>query len=78
MAARWTFRYDRVGDILYMDKCMPYAGQDSDELDDEIVVRRNPETGDIETLEVLFFMHRFQDNDAIELPVTGDLRLIEE
>jgi hypothetical protein len=39
MAAKLTFRLDKVGDILYIDKVKPYAEQDQDELGDEISAR---------------------------------------
>lgn len=50
-----TFQYDRDVDILYINTCEPYPEQESEELDDEIIARFNPNTGEIENLEVLFF-----------------------
>lgn len=55
MEAKLTFTYDREGDILYITKCRPYAEQESEELGDEVIARFNPATGEIESLEVLFF-----------------------
>ncbi len=55
MDAKLTFKYDREADILYINKCPPYAEQESEELGDEVVARLNPATGEIENLEVLFF-----------------------
>ena len=75
MEARLTFKYDREADILHIDKCDPYAEQESEELPDEIVARLNPTTGDVENLEVLFFSTRLLRSNLFELPVTGDLRL---
>ncbi len=75
MAAKLTFRYDRQGDTLYIDKCPPYAEQRSEELPDEVVARLNPKTGEVENLEVMFFSTRLLRNDLFELPVTADLRL---
>ena len=75
MDARLTFKYDREADILHIDKCDPYAEQESKELPDEIVARLNPATGDVENLEVLFFSTRLLRSNLFELPVTGDLRL---
>jgi hypothetical protein len=49
MEPKLTITYDRIGDILSIDRCQPYVGQESDMLDDEIVVRLNPETGAVET-----------------------------
>jgi hypothetical protein len=39
------------------------------------VARVNPETGEVENLEVLFFATRLLRADLFELPVTADLRL---
>jgi hypothetical protein len=75
MAAKLTFRYDEIGDILYVDKCKPYMGQESEMLEDEIVVRLNPETEEIETVEILWFKKRLEAGEKIELPVEAHLRL---
>ena len=75
MDARLTFKYDREGDILHIDKCLPYAEQESQELGDDVVARLNPSTGEIENLEVMFFSTRLLRSDLFQLPVTADLRL---
>ena len=75
MEAKLTFKYDREADILHIDKCPPYAEQESEELPDEIIARLNPDTGEVESLEVLFFSTRLLRTDLFELPVTADLRL---
>ena len=76
MAAKLRFKYDREADILHIDKCLPYAEQESEELPDEIVARLNPNTGEVENLELLFFTTRLLRADLFELPVTADLRLV--
>ena len=78
MDAKLTFRYDREGDILHIDKRPPYPEQESEELGDEVVARLNPETGEIENVEVLFFSTRLLRSDLFELPVTAELRLAKE
>lgn len=75
MKAKLTFKYDRQGDILYINKMPPYAEQESEELGDEVIARLNPKTGEIENLEVLFFSTRLLRSDVFELPITADLRL---
>jgi len=75
MGAKLTFKYDREGDILYINKTPPYPEQESEELGDEVIARLNPETGEIENLEVLFFSTRLLRSDLFELPITADLRL---
>jgi uncharacterized protein YuzE len=76
METKLRFTYDREADILHIDKCQPYAEQESQELKDEVIARLNPDTGEVENLEVLFFSTRLLRTDLIELPVTADLRLL--
>ena len=40
-----------------------------------MVARLNPDTGDVENVEVLFFSTRLLRRDVFELPVTADLHL---
>jgi uncharacterized protein YuzE len=76
MAEKLIFQYDREGDILYINKRPPYAEQESEELGDEVIARLNPETGEVENLEILFFSTRLLRSDTLELPVSADLRLV--
>ena len=75
MGEKLTFYYDREADILHISKREPYAQQESEELGDEVVARLNPTTGEIESLEVLFFSTRLLRGDLFELPVSANLRL---
>lgn len=75
MEAKLTFRYDREGDILYIDTCPPYPEQESEELGDDAIARLNPKTGEVENLEVLFFSTRLLRSNLFELPIAADLRL---
>jgi uncharacterized protein YuzE len=75
MDAKLTFKYDRETDILYIDKCPPYAEQESEELGDDIVARLNPATREVENLEVMFFSTRLLRQNLFEVPITGNLQL---
>jgi len=75
MDAKLTFRYDRDADILYIEKLRPYAEQESEELGDDVVARLNPDSGEVENLEVLFFSTRLLRGDTFEVPVNAELRL---
>ncbi|NEP57520.1 MAG: DUF2283 domain-containing protein [Symploca sp. SIO2G7] len=75
MEAKLTFEYDREGDIFYINKCLPYAEQESEEIDFGIVARLSPSTGEIENLEILFFSKRLLEKTLVELPIIADLRL---
>lgn len=74
MNDKLTFRYDREADILTIEKCLPYAEQESEELSPEVVARSNPRTREIEGLEVLFFSTRMRQDGSFDLPITADLR----
>lgn len=74
MESKLIFQYDREGDILYINKTPPYPEQESEELGDDVIARLNPETKEIENLEVLFFSTRLLRSDIFEIPVTAKLR----
>ena len=44
METKLTLKYDREADILYINRCAPYADQESEELGDDVVARLNPQT----------------------------------
>ena len=75
MGAKLTIRYDRVGDILYIDKVPPYEEQECDELEDGILVRVNPSNEEVEGLDILFYSKRLSQSESLELPVEVALRL---
>jgi len=75
MDKKLTFHYDREADILYIDQCKPYSEQESEELDDNIIIRLNPKTDQVETVEILFFSTRLLRSELLELPVDVDMKL---
>jgi hypothetical protein len=75
MGTNLTFQYDREADILYINTCSPYPEQESEELADEVIARFNPETDEIENLEVLFFSTRLLRRELFELPIAASLHL---
>jgi uncharacterized protein YuzE len=77
VGAKLTFKYDREADVLHIDKCPPYAEQDSEELGDEVIARLNRQTGEVENLEVLFFSTRLLRGDLFEIPVKAELHIAE-
>lgn len=74
MEKKLSFEYDRDGDILYINRCKPYAEQDSEELGDGLLARLNPLTREIETLELMFFSTRLLRSDFFELPIVAQFR----
>ena len=74
MSGKLTFDYDREGDILTLSKCPPHPGQVSEELGDDVIARLDPATGEIESLEILFFSTRLEQPQPFDLPVIAHLR----
>ena len=74
MVGKLTFQYDREGDILHIGSHPAHAAQETDELGDDVIARINPETGDVESLQVLFFSTRLLRSDFFELPIVAHLR----
>ena len=74
MDTKLRFRYDHEGDIFHIDTRAPYPEQESEELNDGITARLNPDANEIENLEVLFFSIRLLRSDLFELPVRAELR----
>ena len=68
MDARLSITYDKIGDILFMDVCRQHSGQDTDEIDDGVVVKFNLATGAIEFVEILFFGSLLKREGEIRLP----------
>lgn len=76
MDAKLIFKYDREVDILFIDKCPPYAEQDSQELGDDVVARLNPYTNEVENLEVSFLSIRLLRQNLFEVPIAAHLHLV--
>ena len=72
MEEKLTFKY---ADILYISKRPPYAEQESQELGNDVIGRLNPETEEVENLEIPFFSTHLLRSDLFEVPVSADLRL---
>ena len=69
MEKQLTVHYDKIGDILYVNTCQPYAEQESEEIGDEIIARLNPISGTVENMEILFFAQRTQPLNLLALPI---------
>jgi uncharacterized protein DUF2283 len=55
MEAKLSFKYDREGDILYINKRSPYPEQESEELADGVIARLSPTTRSRESGNLIFF-----------------------
>jgi len=63
------FEYDKIGDILYIYSVEAYAEQESELPEDDAVARYTPKTGALESLKVLWFTRRLDQDKVLELPV---------
>ena len=68
MDEKLIISYDKIGSFLFLELCPPYAEQDSDLLEDAVVVRYNPKTGALESVEILFFESWLKNEGEIRLP----------
>ena len=73
MGENLIVRYDEIGDFLFIELCRPYAEQDSDMIDDAVVARFNLTTGEMESVEVLFFDSWLKKEGVIRIPVSAVL-----
>lgn len=70
MAEKLSLEYDRIGDILYITKVRPYREQETEEIGEDILARLNPETREVEGLEILFWSKRLEDG-VLDIPQIG-------
>ncbi len=60
--------------MLYVLK-QELSRAESEELGDDKIARLNPQTGEIENIELLFFSRRLKQSQLFEVPIKNDLRL---
>ena len=75
MGEKLIIRYDQIGSFLFIEVCSPYAQQDSNEIDDAVLGRFNLKTGELESVEVLFFESWLRMEGEIRIPVAASLGL---
>ena len=69
MTTQLTFEHDVIGNIMTIEKCRPYLGQDSDEIHEVVVGRMNPNTGEVESLEILSYSYLIISRDPLRLEI---------
>jgi uncharacterized protein YuzE len=78
MGAELTIEYYGDADILTLSKCQSYRGQETEEIGDSVIARMNPDTGEIEYVEILFFKARLEQDGEVRLPIDALLRPVTE
>ena len=69
MVTQLSFRHDVIGNIMTIEKCRPYREQDSDEIGDGVVGRMHPDTGEVESLEILFYSYHILSRAPLQLKI---------
>ena len=67
------FQYDQVGDSLAIYSTPSYPEQISEQIEYNIVARRNPQTDVIEGVEIVFFTRWLFKNGNIEVANLAEL-----
>lgn len=75
MGERISFYFDREADVLYFSKGNPYPEQESQEIGDDMIVRLNPKTREVEGITILNFSRRFVSADNLFVPITAQMQL---
>ena len=65
MAATLRFEHDIVGNIMYIEKCPPYPGQDEDDIEDGVIARRHHDTDEVASMMVLFYSSRIVSREPL-------------
>ncbi len=73
METRLSFEYDDAGDTLYIRKTAPYPEQETEQLAYNVFARRNPRSGAIEGIEILFFTRWLLREGAPRVKGLGEL-----
>lgn len=69
--------YDSEADVLYFSKGTPKASDISNEAADEVVIRKNPKTGEVTGFTILNFSKKSKKvKSTLKLPLEIDLRQI--
>ncbi len=68
MESQLTIRYDPIADELSLDLVPRYAEQMTDEIEPGVIVRSNPETYAVESVDIIDFTQRTQDQ-LLRLPL---------
>lgn len=69
------YYYDREADVLYISQGKPSPSDQSQEADDDTILRLNSKTGKVRGFTILNFVRRLgRKNLAVSLPIEAELR----
>ena len=69
MATTLRYEHDVAGNIMYIEKCPPYPGQDEDDIEDGVIARRHPDTDEVESVMILFYSSRILTREPLRLNI---------
>lgn len=69
--------YDKEADVLYFSKGEPSKDDISDEIEDEVIVRKNSKTKEVTGFTILNFSKKSKKvKQSIKLPIEVDLKQV--
>ncbi len=69
MDTKLSFDYSTTADVLCIAKCRSYPEQEAEDIEDLIIARFNPDTDEIEYLEIIFVSKRIVSRDPFQLNI---------
>ena len=66
--------YDKQADVLYMSQGKPSPDDDTSETKEEVVVRKDPKTGEVKGFTILNFLKR-TENKSSTIPLPANLAI---
>ena len=69
MATTLRFEHDVAGNIMYIEKCPPYPGQDEDDIEDGVIARRHLDTDEVESVMIPFYSSRILTLEPLRLNI---------
>jgi len=76
MKANIQYSFDREADVLYLSKGDPSSEVESEEIGDDVIIHRDPITGDVVGFTILNFLKRAGEGlDKVTLPLEASFTL---
>ena len=69
MGTQLTLKYSDAADVLCIVKCPSYVGQETEEIADLVIARMNPQTWEVEYLEILLLFRLLAKYGKLSLPI---------
>lgn len=68
------YYYDKEADVFYLSQGQPSANDQSEETDDDTILRLNPKTGKVKGFTILNFTRRLgKEGRSVSIPIEAEL-----